>query len=159
MVPAETTRALLDGEAASISAWAARHGWIVQLDGLRLALAALVRHPTDNSLLVLLADLRGYRAIPPAWRFVDPLTGKSEPVAYPSPGPVSGGKASIFHPQPTICAPWNRLAYTSEGGVHGDWSDTSNWLNVAGDVVRAANVAEMLSAIDVHLSFSPGRQG
>jgi hypothetical protein len=157
MVPEDTTRALLHGEAAAIEAWAERHRWSVEIDAERLALAATVRHPADGSPLMVVADLHGYRAVPPAWRFVDPATKESGPSAFPMGGPLPGGKGSIFHSGAVICAPWNRLAYTSEGGPHGDWGEFANWLNVEGDVTRAADVAQMLSAIDVHLGASPGR--
>jgi hypothetical protein len=159
MVPEETTRTLLDGEAAAIEAWAARHGWSVEIDAVRLALAATVRHPADGSLLLIVADLHGYRAVPPAWRFVDPRTGQSGQSAFPAAGSLPGGKGSIFHSNAVLCAPWNRLAYQSEGGPHGDWAELANWLNVPGDVTRAGNIAEMLSAINVHLGHSPGRLG
>jgi hypothetical protein len=159
MVPEETTRALIEGEAAGIEAWAARHGWSVEVDRVRLGLAATVPLPADGSLLVVLADLRGYRALPPAWRFIDPLTGQSGPSAFPSAGTLPGGKGSIFHSNAVLCAPWNRLAYQDEGGPHDDWAGATNWLNVEGDVTRARNIAEMLSAIDVHLRHSPGRMG
>lgn len=159
MVPEETTRALLGGEAGAIEAWAARHGWSVEIDHVRLALVATVRHPADASLLLIAADLQGYRAIPPAWRFLDPRTGQAGPTAFPAAGPLPGGKGSIFHPNAVLCAPWNRLAYQTEGGPHGDWGEFTNWLNVAGDVTRAGTIAEMLSAISVHLGHSPGRLG
>lgn len=159
MVPPEATRAVLDVEAPSIETWASRHGWFVQIDPVRLALVVTVRHPSDESLLLLVGDLTGYRGVPPAWKFVDPLTGQSTAAAFPAAGPGPGGKGSIFHSNVVICAPWNRLAYQAEGGPHGDWQDATNWLNVAGDVTRAGNIAEMLSAIDVHLRTSPGRMG
>lgn len=160
VVPSEVTRAVLDVEGPAAEAWARRHGWHVAIDRGRLALMATVAHPVDESLLLLVADLNGYRAIPPAWRFVDPLTGQSTAAAFPSAGTgPAAGKGSIFHSNAVICAPWNRLAYKSEGGPHDDWQETTNWLNASGDVTRAATIAEMLSAVDIHLRTSPGRLG
>lgn len=157
MVPADVSRASLEAEAPAVQAWAARRGWAAQLDLQRLGLVATFAHPADASLLLLVADLTDYRALPPAWRFVDPLTGTSTPRAFPAAGPVLG-QSSIFHPNAIICAPWNRLAYADAGGPHPNWGDATNWLTVAEGPV-AHTVADMLATIHVHLQSSGGRMG
>lgn len=144
-------------EEPALRSVAQRRGWAVSLDLEGLALSATIDHPVAGvGLLRLDADLDGYRAIPPAWRFVDPDTGEVSQRAFPKPGSGPQGSGSIFHPHPVICAPFNRLAYQDHGGPHPDWSGPANWVNVTGHVF-AHTLGEMLSVIDLHLRFSPGR--
>jgi hypothetical protein len=121
-----------------------------------LQLTATTNHPVDRSELVLVGEFAGYRAVPPAWRFIDLATGQSTPHAFPAPGPSPAG--SIFHSMPVLCAPWNRLAYAETGGPHGDWGTAAGWLNVH-NTTQASTVADMLATIDAHLRSSPGRLG
>ena len=155
MVPKRVTQILLQFEAGIVESWAKRNGWSVNIDIDRLEIAAEVPHPKDNLPLFLRGDLTGYRAIPPAWRFVDE-TGNVTKGAFPAAGPVNG-KSSIFHGNVVICAPFNRLAYKIAGGPHEDWGDWTGWIVVTGDFAKAYTLAEMLAIINVHLQFSPGR--
>lgn len=136
---------------------AERHGWTLDIDAECRRLTASIDHPVAGvGLLQLEADLDGYRAVPPAWRFVDPETGHVTKRAFPKPGSGPHGSGSIFHSKPVICAPFNRLAYQAHDGPHSDWSGPANWLNVTGHVV-AHTLGEMLSVINLHLRVSPGR--
>lgn len=156
MVPAETTLAIVTPELALAKVWAERHGWEINFDPDALLLSCHATHPAKNESLHLTGALDGYRALPPAWRFLD-KTGQHVKAAYPAPGALPGGKSSIFHTQPVICAHFNRLAYSEGDGPHkGDWKSAINWLAITGDMVRATTLAEMLQAIEVHLRFSPG---
>lgn len=156
VVPADTTRAILEEEAERALSWASRHGWELQVDLEALVVTGSVEHPVEGvGTLHLTGDVSGYRAIPPAWTFIDPETGQVTKQAFPAPGSGPAG-SSIFHPKPVICAPFNRLAYKQHGGPHQDWSAPSNWMDVSGYVV-AYTVADMLAVIDVHLRYSPGR--
>lgn len=106
----------------------------------------------------MVADLAGYKVLPPAWRCVN-QDGVEVKGAYPSPGPLPDGKGSIFHNQPVICAPFNRLAYQDGGGPHaGDWGEAVRWWRISGDFAAPKTLPDMLMVIDTHLSFSPGWQ-
>jgi hypothetical protein len=157
MVPTETTIAVVEYELRGAEAWAARHGWKLTFSATLLSLTAEMLHPIDGSRLRLRANVVGYRAVAPAWEFVDPDSDASRRSDFPAPGAVDG-KSSIFHSQPVICAPFNRLAYAEGNGPHkGDWGSATGWLNVSGDIVRATTLGEMLAVIELHLSCSPGR--
>jgi hypothetical protein len=156
-VPTDTSRATVRSEEPALRAVAERHDWAISLDVEGLRLTATTNHPVaDVGGLRLDADLNDYRALPPAWRFVDPETGEVTKRAFPKAGTGPQGSGSIFHSNPVICAPFNRLAYKDNGGPHSDWSGPANWLNVTGHVV-AHTLGEMLSVIDLHLRVSPGR--
>lgn len=155
MVPKRVTQILVESEARIVDSWAQRNGWTVNINLERLEIIAEVPHPKDNDPLFLHGDLSGYRAIPPAWRFVDE-SGNVTKAAFPAAGPVNG-KSSIFHGNVVICAPFNRLAYKVAGGPHEDWGEWTGWFVVTGDFAKAYTLAEMLSIINVHLQFSPGR--
>ena len=155
MVPKRVTQILVESEARIVDSWAQRNGWTVNINLERLEITAEVPHPKDNDPLFLHGDLSGYRAIPPAWRFVDE-SGNVTKAAFPAAGPVNG-KSSIFHGNVVICAPFNRLAYKVAGGPHEDWGEWTGWFVVTGDFAKAYTLAEMLSIINVHLQFSPGR--
>jgi hypothetical protein len=136
-----------------VQAWAARHGWTLEFDLDALTVAGVVTHPADGvGQLYLLGDCSGYRAVPPAWTFVDPDSGATIQHAFPA----RGRGATIFHQKLIICAPFNRLAYKECGGPHADWSGPSNWLHVTRGV-KAPTIADMLNVINAHLQYSPGR--
>lgn len=155
-VPPHVSRAALGAELPAAEALAARAGWRVEWDPDALVLTLQLMHPKLNCHLRLTANCTDYRAVPPAWRFVDPATGDDSKSAWPLGGPVDG-VASIFHGQPVLCAPFNRLAYKTLGGPHGDWVSPEAWLSVsASNMVRATTLGEMLQIIRVHLLCSPG---
>lgn len=155
-VPIDTSRVVLATEADSAAAWAARHGWQLDLGSDDLVLTVRMRHPVDQEWLLLRGEFVGYRALPPTWLFLDPETEALSPHAWPSAGPV-GGQASIFHSVGIICASFNRRAYSVDGGPH-EWGGLTNWANVR-EGIHAENVGEMLAAIATHLRHSPGRMG
>jgi hypothetical protein len=157
MVPAAVTLAVLNQEVPAAQRWAARHAWAIEVALDALQLTAITRHPADDSKLVLIGDFIGYRAVPPAWRFVDLATGQATPRAFPAAGASPGG-TSIFHSMPVLCAPWNRLAYAEAGGPHGDWGAAAGWLAVR-STTQAHTLADMLATVDAHLRYSPGRMG
>lgn len=161
MVPASVTLAVLEQELPGASAFCQRQGWRIAVDEQKLQLVVDMQHPKDAQPLRLLGDLNGYRAVPPAWIYVDANSGAITPHASPSAGQVPGVGASIFinhNNGPVICAPFNRLAYSQYKGPHGDWAESSNWLSVRGPVY-AARLGDMLAVIKLHLTYSPGRMG
>jgi hypothetical protein len=157
MVPAAVTLAVLNQEVPAAQRWAARHAWAIEVDLDALQLTGITRHPADDSELVLIGQFTGYRAVPPAWRFVDPATGQTTSCAFPAAGSSPGG-SSIFHTMPVLCAPWNRLAYAEGGGPHGDWGAAAGWLKVR-NTTQAHTIADMLATVNAHLRHSPGRMG
>lgn len=155
LVPHEVTVAIVEDELAAVTSWCSRWGWSVTVDLDSLTFTFTTVHPTDGRPILLEANVAGYRALPPAWRFLDEA-GASTRSAFPAQGAGPGG--SVFHTQPVICAPWNRLAYQDAGGPHDDWGGATSWLTVSG-VTRATTIADMLAVVRVHLSASPGRMG
>ncbi len=153
-MPPTATRASVEAELEAARAWAVRHGWIMDWDPEKLTLRATTYHRPVSRLVEVVAEADGYRAVPPAWKFVQPGTDAADRSAFPAAG-TSPGIGSIFHSNPVICAPWNRLAYVEHGGPHDNWSGPSSWLQVR-DVTTAHTIADMLSALDVHLRASPG---
>jgi hypothetical protein len=116
MTPAAITQEVVADEMPAITSWASRHGWEVSYDPAALRLLTKVTHPatvntqlngTTATTVVFQADLAGYPAHPPAWWCG---SSPSDRQAYPQPGTTPGVPGSIFHTQPCICAPWNRLA-------------------------------------------------
>jgi hypothetical protein len=62
-------------------------------------------------------SLDDYRAKPPAFELKHTATGERGTYrCYPK------GGLGYFHPQPVLCAPWNRKAYSALGGPHRDWA-------------------------------------
>lgn len=162
VTPAIITQALISHELPAITAWASRHDWEVTADSAALRLLATVSHPAyaradidgaAAATVVFHADLAGYPAHPPAW-----WCGSSpaDRQGYPAPGITPGVLGSIFHTQPCICAPWNRLAYAAYSGPHPDWTALGDWKSTALQYTQAQTVGDMLSTLRLHLQHSPG---
>lgn len=154
-LPPTVARASAEEELGAARVWAERHGWILTWNPDELVLRAATYHEPARRLVEVVGALDGYRALPPAWRFVQPGTDAEDKGHYPAPGQGSV-PSSIFHSNPVICAPWNRLAYTEHGGPHGDWSGPAAWLQQVSGITVAHTLADMFSALDVHLRQSPG---
>jgi hypothetical protein len=152
MIPSETTIAVVEAELPAMLAYAQRHGWTVTWSSTDLSVLLDGAHP-DGSPIRWHADVAGYRAVPPAWTVAPTASGAA--VRFPTGDALPGGKPSIFHSHKKICAPFNRLAYTQHGGMHGDWGEAVQWLSVKGHV-EAKSLAEMLAQIDIHLGYSKG---
>jgi hypothetical protein len=153
-------RAILaqDHEIPAARVWATRRGLEIfyNSDDLTLVLALAGRPEKEDSAwepYLVRADLDEYDVLPPSWRFLDPRNGAAIGTpAYPQPTPNS-----VFHTNGLICAPWNRLAYQSEGGVHTDWSLGSGWKTSAPTHTRAATIPDMLDRIFRDMTRSRGR--
>jgi hypothetical protein len=154
-LPPTLARAEVERDLVAAAAWARRHGWALRGDPDALELRASTYHPASKRLLEIRATLDEYPALPPAWRFVLPGTDESPPAAWPLAGQLAGVSGSIFHPNPCICAPWNRLAYTAHGGPHSEWVMAS-WRAIGGGSTKADHLADMLDQLHMHLSASPG---
>jgi len=141
---------------------AKRAGWEVTLNDESLLLEVRITHGKTGQLYILHGDLTSYKAMPPAWEFIDPDTGEEgTPAAYPTPpNPTPGGGASVFlktNPprERVICLPCNRFAYGDYHGPHNEWR-LSNWMQVAPFYLT---LVEMVNRINVDLQASPGPQG
>jgi hypothetical protein len=155
-IPADVSRVVVEDELPPAIELCQRIGWDLKWAPDALVAVVKAMHPKTSAKLCLVGDFNDYKGTPPAWRFVDPDNGAEVRAAWPAAGAVDG-KASIFHTQPVICAPFNRLAYKSLGGPHQDWGGPETWLSQPlSDAVRATSLAEMLQVIRLHLAHSPG---
>jgi hypothetical protein len=155
LVPPEVSRASLAVEFPSAASWAGRHSWTLELDPAALRVTARLTHPNGTA-LILVGEFDDYPMLAPAWRFVDE-SGASPTSTWPKAGEAPG-LSSIFiigATGPVICAHFNRLAYGEHGGPHGDWGAAARWREI-GEGIQATTLADMLSAINRHLSVSPG---
>jgi len=154
-VPKEVTVATVEDELDGIKSYASRHGWDVSWNPEILRLTFEGIHPNDGMKVRIVANVDGYRALPPSWTFENPAESQPKQPFFPKAGTPKGGQGSIFHGSNTMCAPFNRLAYKQHGGPHGNWGGPECWLNVKGHI-RETNLAGMFASIIVHLKASPG---
>jgi hypothetical protein len=156
----DLTKVVVAAELGAATSWASRHGWTLTYDVSTKCGKAVATHPVTGTLIEFHFDTTGYPdRQPPAWWCG---AEKSDPKNYPSgaaqakPGHPNG---SIFHGQPVICAPWNRLAYTQvvPGAPHSDWT-LASWKVMAPEYTQAHSIADMLAALELHLASSPGMQ-
>jgi hypothetical protein len=160
-VALDVTEAVMEAEQVAIAAWAESHNWDVTYDPATKRGSASTPHPALGTPVTFHFDTTGYpdRQPPAWWCGTDPADPKNypRPAATTSPGQPNG---SIFHGQPVICAPWNRLAYKQviPDAPHGDWT-LGSWKTMAPEYTRAHTIADMLSALEFHLSYSDGMQG
>lgn len=160
----EVTKAVMADELPAITAWTARNGWDLTYNSESFTGRALVAHPhMDDQSVVFWFAVDGYPNLqPPAWWCGGDGTAVSvnkadypRPTAPPPPGPPNG---SIFHGNPVICAPWNRLAYAAHGGPHPDWPTLAAWKTYGAGYTQAHTIPDMLSALSIHLDRCDGMQ-
>lgn len=155
------TRAELAAELPILQARAERAGWAVMWDEENLILEVRFTHDKTGSSFILRGRLDGYKALPPAWEFVDPDTGEEgTAAAYPAPpNPTPGGNSAIFitgNPRARlICLPCNRLAYKAHQGPHDNWT-LANWTR---EMPRYETLCDMMNRVNVDLQASPGPWG
>lgn len=158
MLPTAAVRALVDEELPPLIEWAESHGSEVEWNPDSLLIRVVLPQPVTGDEYYLLGDLHGYRAVPPAWEFADSAWetdgGKRN---YPAPAVLPFGGSSIFHAQPVICAPFNRLAWKQNGGPHQNWGTPDQWLSLKENTVRAETLGDMVSVVARDLAYSPGR--
>lgn len=174
LLPVEVVRVCVAEEMTAARAWAARHNHTLTFDAAELTLTMPLLGPTTDGAGTERYLLKGtfvdYRAVPPCWWFVHPDTGADigRPVYPQPPAPHPRGSALFIQGGPTgaiICAHFNRLAYNEQledggqqEGVHGDWGQPTNWLNLPRDqYTRAETVADMLARIELEVNDSTGR--
>jgi hypothetical protein len=174
LLPVATVRAYVAAEMAAARAWAARHDHTLTFDEATLTLTMPLVGPAGDGARTERYQLTGtfedYRALPPCWWFVHPDTGADiGPPAYPAqPSPHPRGSGLFIGTANSgagICAHFNRLAYYEEHesepereGIHRDWGQPTNWLNLPPDrYTRATTIADMLARIDLEVNDSAGR--
>lgn len=154
----------MDEELTAITTWGARNGWSITYDPHCLRGRVLAPHPhVPGTTVVFWFAVDGYpnRQPPSWWCGGDGASVSVNRAAYPrpSPSPPPGLPAgSIFHANPVICAPWNRLAYGAHNGPHADWPELSAWKSYGGTSTQAHTIADMLSTLSIHLDRSDGMQ-
>ncbi|MDA2928379.1 hypothetical protein MYX84_00275 [Acidobacteria bacterium AH-259-O06] len=129
---------------------AARNWELEQADGSSFILRLQAR---DNSYFWLKVECNDYPAQPPAWHWYNPDTG-----ALDQPPDTPRG-SNFFHGSGRICAPWNRLAYSSydPNGPHGDWQ-FANWITNAKTASCTTLAAMALRlAVELHSTRFRGR--
>lgn len=101
-------------ENGDLMGWSLKH-----LDDLTFLLMLPAK---DGTRLHLRVSCDGYSAMPPAWHWYNPST---DAVDAKSDTPRGG---TFLHSAGVVCAPWNRLAYTTVDarGPHSDW-DIGVW--------------------------------
>lgn len=159
-LPIQTVRTILaqEQEIPAALAWTKRAGLELYYDKETLALALSLEGPPANESgslepYLLIGGLEDYDVLPPIWRFVDPRTREViGPPAYPQ--PISG---SVLHPNGLICAPWSRLAYSSEGGPHNDWGTPTGWKTAASGSSHALTIPDMIQRLVREVRQSRGR--
>lgn len=134
-----------------------RRGLLLEYDRASLTVRLRIEGPAPEldappEPYLITGTFDDYRALPPIWRFVHPVTGADVGTAgYPA---HSG--ESVMHPSGVICAHWNRLAYSDHGGPHPDWGGPANWQNpVTGTV--ALTIPDMLDRLTRDVAASRGR--
>lgn len=167
LLPDEAVRAYVESELPAARAWASRRRLELAVDEasltLNIRLAGPAASATGHESYLLSGTFHDYRALPPAWRFLDPRTGADVgPPAYPAPlVPNPRGSNLFIGGGPTgavICAHFNRLAYVAEQGPHGDWGPPANWLSLPpSQYTRADTIGDMLARIDLEVRESAGR--
>jgi hypothetical protein len=109
-------------ELSFIRAIAGSRGWsLLEVDPLQFLLGLPAR---DRSFFHLWVNCEGYPVTPAAWYWCD---GKGNGRADRRHAPKGTG---FLHERGVVCAPWNRLAYSSfdPRGPHGDWLP-GDWRN------------------------------
>lgn len=158
MLPRDVTVAIIEEELSAAMVWAAANGVKLSWHPRLLQVRATLRQRSTGELFYLRGRMEGYRVVPPAWDFGDKKWHSADVKQnYPQPAQVPGVSSSIFHTQPVICAPFNRLAYKDHGGPHSDWGGPERWLDVNRTLVRAETLADMLDVVHRDLLYSPGR--
>jgi len=128
---------------------AERDGWwiVTEVDDFTPSFSVDMRsRPTraapEGDLYRLRVTCDSYRALPPAFDYVDIETGALNSKRS---APAKFGDSFINEHGgvPVICHQFNRNAY-GQGRIHGDWANTGDWERTAGNLTC---LVAMLSAI------------
>lgn len=164
LLPFAVVRAQLDEEISAARAWAQRRGLTLNYEEEQIPLLRIAMQGPGGERYLLGGEFEDYPTLPPSWRFLDPRDGEQiGPAAFPAPAKpytrgsplvLDGGSEGVV-----LCAHFNRLAYSEEGGPHGDWGGLANWRNPGTTgYAFAERVAEMLARIELDVADSVGRK-
>lgn len=112
---------LIEEERLDLAKNAALLGWTyTPKDAENFVLGMTAR---DGTIFHLWCQHDRYIAMPPAWHWFNPATNGRDRA-----GDIPRG-GSFFHSNKVICAPWNRLAYSTidPRGPHGNDWQLANW--------------------------------
>jgi hypothetical protein len=161
LLPREDVLAFLgaDEEIPGAIRWAMHYGLAHTWDEATLTFRVWFqggRDDSDREPYLLGGTFEDFPTMPPAWRFLDPRSGRDiGPAAYPAAGPFQNG--SVLHAHGVICAPWNRLAYADQGGPHADWTEPTRWQQLAPDRTHATTIPDMLARLRAEVAISASR--
>ena len=160
MLPDVVVDAAIADQLPGAIAWAERHR--VALTSLfperRVVRAVLLQNGSGEEFF-LQAEFEDYPALPPIWTWCDASWSATGSVALSPQGQTTPFGSSMFmvhSGNATICAPFNRLAFASDGGPHSDWGAPAQWITAGGRHVCARTIGDMLNAI--HRDFQHTRR-
>jgi len=157
MPPQREIVATVEFELEQATPWITRRGLAVDWEPSELRLRTVLAQSGTEEQFFLQGTFDSYKELPPVWEFYDSDWQCSrEKRLYPANSPCPF-RSSIFHGNPVICAPFNRLAYKQLGGPHGNWGGPDNWRHVEGSHLKATTVGGMLQHIRRHLRPTRGR--
>jgi hypothetical protein len=136
-LPADLVRCTFESELERSRYIAEKAGFVLDADVEALTVRAVYKAP-DGHQFILTGLFDDYKARPPRLDFEEPGTGR---VGTKSAYPV--GHDSFFHPQPIICAPFNRKAYAE---VHTDWP-MPTWMDSTTQNVNWRDFSTMASML------------
>ena len=147
--------ATLEAELPGALEWGGRHAVSVEslLPEARILRVVMIQEKSEERYF-LQGRFDRYKELPPVWDWRDESWIES---SHPnlSPKPVSticGPSMFLRHEcqgivQAIICAPFNRLAFGTEGGPHDDWGNPAQWTTPRPPWVYAVTIGDMLQAI------------
>ena len=108
----DISRQVMEEELEALKPLASTFGWTVEPDLTNLTVRVTMRSSVDNEVYIIEACCDDYKALPPEFEFIHPVTGeRGKHSCYPK-------GSSYFHSAPCICVQWNRKAYRSP---HPEW--------------------------------------
>lgn len=102
----------------------------------------------DESLFSVLVDCDQFPSFPPVFHWYNNETKQLD-----QPQDMPKGNNGFFYSNGVVCAPWNRLAYSSENakGPHHDW-EIGNWQSNS-KTGGCKTLSAMLIRIDYELKY------
>lgn len=169
MIPANETRIMIEPEIRGALAWADRREIASAWNPESLEMRTVLRQPGDLAEFFLRGRFDRYPFMAPEWTFSDAIWARAgQLVDFPkpitNPAPPTASIFLAFGNGGVICAPFNRLAYKSCAGPHGDWGGPEQWFEASAKTsaqkqVRADTVGDMLQVIYRDFLLTRGRMG
>ena len=147
--------ATLEAELPGALEWGKRHGVSVEslLPEARTLRVVLIQKESEEKYF-LQGRFDRYKELPPVWEWRDESWNeRNHPNLSPKPvSTVCGPSMFLRHSKQgitraIICAPFNRLAFGTEGGPHDDWGNPAQWTTRRPPWVYAVTIGDMLQVI------------